>query len=118
MVCLFLLYMLPCILTAVNADHKCALSSCPAKLCAGPLTYKLSTLQILWTYILSQAAAAVVQQPVVKGEEEQVISIPQQIAIAITEEEQIAAMAMVVEELTSTSEEPASEQDGATPATA
>lgn len=57
-------------------------------------------------------------QPVVKGEEEQVISIPQQIAIAITEEEQIAAMAMVVEELTSTSEEPTSEQGGATSATA
>lgn len=59
-----------------------------------------------------------VQQPVVKGEEEQAISIPRQIAIAITEEEQIAAMAMVVEELTSTPEEPTSEQGGATPATA
>lgn len=76
-------------------------------------------LQILWTYILSQAAAAVVQQPDVQGVEESNISIPQQIAIAITEEEQIAAMALVVEELTSTPpEDPTSQESGATPATA
>lgn len=72
--------------------------------------------QILWTYILSQAAAAVVQQPAVKGQEEPVISIPQQIAIAITEEEQIAAMCMVVEELATVPEEPTAEEGATTPA--
>ena len=68
-------------------------------------------MQILWTYIQSQAAAATVavQQPaaVVKGksvpelEPEQHRSIPQQVAVFLTEEEQIAAMQLVVEELAS-----------------
>ena len=73
-------------------------------------------MQILWTYILSQAAAATVavQQPVaaaVKGEQvalpqpqlepEPHLSIPQQVAVFLTEEEQIAAMQLVVEELAS-----------------
>lgn len=75
-------------------------------------------MQILWTYILSQAASAVVQQPAAKGVEEPIITIPQQIAIAITEEEQIAAMALVVEELSSTPPEDVTPEDsGAKPAT-
>ncbi|DBA80479.1 TPA: hypothetical protein ACH3X2_007407 [Trebouxia sp. C0005] len=59
---------------------------------------------ILWTYILSQAAAATVSahQPVVKGEEPEPLTIPQQVAVFLTEEEQVAAMQLVVEELAST----------------
>jgi len=61
-------------------------------------------LQILWTYILSQAAAATVSahQPVVKGEEPEPLTIPQQVAVFLTEEEQVAAMQLVVDELAST----------------
>lgn len=61
-------------------------------------------LQILWTYILSQAAAATVSahQPVVKGEEPEPLTIPQQVAVFLTEDEQVAAMQLVVEELAST----------------
>ena len=60
-------------------------------------------MQILWTYILSQAAAATVsaQQPVVVGEEPEPLTIPQQVAVFLTEEEQVAAMQLVVEELAS-----------------
>ena len=70
-------------------------------------------MQILWTYILSQAAAATVavQPPIaaVKGqpvpqpqlEPEPHLSIPQQVAVFLTEEEQVAAMQLVVEELAS-----------------
>ena len=80
--------------------------------------------QILWTYILSQAAAAAVvtvQQPaaaVVKGEPEpeQHLSIPQQVAVFLTEEEQIAAMQLVVEELASNP--PLETENPQTPATA
>ena len=52
---------------------------------------------------MSQAAAATVsaQQPVVKGEEPEPLTIPQQVAVFLTEEEQIAAMQLVVEELAS-----------------
>ena len=80
-------------------------------------------MQILWTYILSQAAAAVVtvQQPaaaVVKGEPEPEphLSIPQQVAVFLTEEEQIAAMQLVVEELASNP--PVETEVPQTPATA
>ena len=64
---------------------------------------KLFFVQILWTYILSQAAAATVtaHQPVVKGEEPEPLTIPQQVAVFLTEEEQVAAMQLVVEELAS-----------------
>ena len=60
-------------------------------------------LQILWTYILSQAAAATVsaQQPVIRGEEPEPLTIPQQVAVFLTEDEQVAAMQLVVEELAS-----------------
>lgn len=74
-------------------------------------------LQILWTYILSQAAAATVsaQQPVIRGEEPEPLTIPQQVAVFLTEEEQVAAMQLVVEELASN---PPPEDTPAEPASA
>ncbi|KAL3134802.1 hypothetical protein ABBQ32_007785 [Trebouxia sp. C0010 RCD-2024] len=72
---------------------------------------------ILWTYILSQAAAATVSaaQPVIKGEEPEPLTFPQQVAVFLTEEEQIAAMQLVVEELASN---PSPEEMPAEPASA
>ena len=69
-------------------------------------------LQILWTYILSQAAAATVSahQPVAKGEEPEPLTIPQQVAVFLTEEEQVAAMQLVFEELATSVEEPPAEE--------
>ena len=74
-------------------------------------------LQILWTYILSQAAAATVsaQQPVIRGEEPEPLTIPQQVAVFLTEDEQVAAMQLVVEELASN---PPPEDTPAEPASA
>ena len=73
--------------------------------------------QILWTYILSQAAAATVSaaQPVSKGEEPEPLTFPQQVAVFLPEEEQIAAMQLVVEELASN---PSPEELPAEPASA
>lgn len=79
--------------------------------------HHMCLVQILWTYILSQAAAASVSatQPVSKGDEPEPLTFPQQVAIFLTEEEQIAAMQLVVEELASN---PSPEETPAEPASA
>lgn len=89
-----------------HAVHVCMFV--PVQCCMSvQLSVTVTVLQILWTYILSQAAAATVSahQPVAKGEEPEPLTIPQQVAVFITEDEQVAAMQLVVEELASTPNE-------------